>query len=768
LAQAAGRETPETLNRQWLAEIQHDAKKAFNEAKIVEKNARLERTEAERVAQERRSAADRVRRVRTAQEKLAVLAQQESLRVQRKEDLLQAQRAAPMVELADQLEMLSARLAEAEHQEQSQLRECQSVSDLQVDISLAELRERIGHLREEAGTLIGLVHSEQQHKLDQTRIDKLSQKIPEFDKRKKLIAHQLAAIPSQLTELTAELENSVEAAAKLDGVRQRETELEIVVKDALSLPAMQERVRVADDMLRSATDDHLRAKSYCLELRELRLTGMAAELASRLCVGESCPVCGSMDHPAPARPAENTVGREQEVVARQAETAAEEVRQKMHDQQQEARLALAGLHERLHGRTADLLQEELKEVRAGLSALVELAERKDRLFEQSRFLEKDQIELTRQLHETENSRTAIETELRGLTEQMAERAQKLEAARGDYADVETRRSSLLAVVNAWERLAENKATVAAVARQREEQQQALQKSLSRNGFTEIEQARRAVVSDDVLAEWERWLSDIEVSRATQQAVLAEPELQDVSPNQEVDVDTALAELERARDQAEVAAATLLEATRAEQELVELSEALNANVARMAPKEEAFAELDAVTDVVNGRGQNSRKMSLRSYVLAARLEEVALAATARLGTMSQGRYSFVHSDASGARGTRGGLGLDVLDDYSGMIRSTKTLSGGESFLASLALALGLADVVASETGGALLDTLFIDEGFGTLDAETLDVVMNVLDDLRANGRVVGLVSHVEELRQRIPTRLKVRKSRSGSTVEVHSG
>ena len=79
-----------------------------------------------------------------------------------------------------------------------------------------------------------------------------------------------------------------------------------------------------------------------------------------------------------------------------------------------------------------------------------------------------------------------------------------------------------------------------------------------------------------------------------------------------------------------------------------------------------------------------------------------------------------------------------------------------------------DVVAAETGGALLDTLFIDEGFGTLDAETLDIVMNILDELRAGGRVVGLVSHVEELRQRIPTRLRVRKSRSGSTLEVQAG
>ncbi len=129
---------------------------------------------------------------------------------------------------------------------------------------------------------------------------------------------------------------------------------------------------------------------------------------------------------------------------------------------------------------------------------------------------------------------------------------------------------------------------------------------------------------------------------------------------------------------------------------------------------------------------------------------------------------MHSVEAGPRGTRGGLGLDVLDDYSGRVRPAKTLSGGESFLASLSLALGLADVVAAETGGALLDTLFVDEGFGTLDADTLDVVMDTLDELRAGGRVVGLVSHVEELRQRIPVRLRVRKSRTGSTLQLTSG
>ena len=159
------------------------------------------------------------------------------------------------------------------------------------------------------------------------------------------------------------------------------------------------------------------------------------------------------------------------------------------------------------------------------------------------------------------------------------------------------------------------------------------------------------------------------------------------------------------------------------------------------------------------------MSLRSYVLAAWLHEVAAAANDRLRVLSGGRYTFVPSTARESRGRTGGLGLDVLDEYSGKSRPTKTLSGGESFLASLALALGLADVVAGQTGVGLLNTMFIDEGFGTLDADSLDLVMETLDSLRGEGRVIGVVSHVDELRQRIPSRLRVLRSAAGSTVEL---
>ena len=196
---------------------------------------------------------------------------------------------------------------------------------------------------------------------------------------------------------------------------------------------------------------------------------------------------------------------------------------------------------------------------------------------------------------------------------------------------------------------------------------------------------------------------------------------------------------------------------------ELDDALRA----LRPLTDDADRIRQLADLTEGRGANQYKMTLSSFVLAARLEEVAAAASERLLSMTAGRYSLVHSDARKGN-AKAGLSLLACDAWTGIDRDTATLSGGETFLASLALALGLADVVTAESAGTPMEALFIDEGFGTLDEETLDEVMNVLDGLRAGGRIVGIVSHVTELRQRVPAQVHVRKSRAGSHVEIIAG
>ena len=137
------------------------------------------------------------------------------------------------------------------------------------------------------------------------------------------------------------------------------------------------------------------------------------------------------------------------------------------------------------------------------------------------------------------------------------------------------------------------------------------------------------------------------------------------------------------------------------------------------------------------------------------------ANQRLLIMSRGQYE-LHAGQRQRANQQGGLDMEIFDHYSGYARPLATLSGGESFLASLALALGLADVVQACAGGVRLDTMFIDEGFGTLDSETLDVALKALFELQKSGRLIGIISHVEELRSRIPARLEVTKTKSGGS------
>ncbi|MDQ6938188.1 MAG: SMC family ATPase, partial [Actinomycetota bacterium] len=169
----------------------------------------------------------------------------------------------------------------------------------------------------------------------------------------------------------------------------------------------------------------------------------------------------------------------------------------------------------------------------------------------------------------------------------------------------------------------------------------------------------------------------------------------------------------------------------------------------------------LADLARGMDGHVR-MTLTTYVLRHWFAQVVAAANGRLAAMSSGRYALRRIDHGVRARDRGGLTLSVVDEHTGEERDPRSLSGGETFYTSLALALGLADVVTAEAGGIDLDTLFIDEGFGSLDADTLDDVMSVVDDLRDRGRVVGIVSHLAELKDRIPERLAVRRRPDGSS------
>lgn len=163
-----------------------------------------------------------------------------------------------------------------------------------------------------------------------------------------------------------------------------------------------------------------------------------------------------------------------------------------------------------------------------------------------------------------------------------------------------------------------------------------------------------------------------------------------------------------------------------------------------------------------RGQNAQRITFERYVLASFLDEILLQANSRLNKMTSGRYQLVRKSDRSKGNVQSGLELLVFDQYTGQERHVKTLSGGESFKASLALALGLCDVVQNFAGGISLETMFIDEGFGTLDPESLDQAIETLMDIQNSGRLVGVISHVPELKDRMEIRLEVIAGQTGST------
>ena len=180
--------------------------------------------------------------------------------------------------------------------------------------------------------------------------------------------------------------------------------------------------------------------------------------------------------------------------------------------------------------------------------------------------------------------------------------------------------------------------------------------------------------------------------------------------------------------------------------------------------DSYQQTSQLSKIANGNGHQGSKLSFSRYLLGRLLDDILLAASTRLDIMSEGRYQLSRKLDQSNNRSAFGLDIELTDAYTGQKRSVNTFSGGEGFLASLSLALGLSEVVQNNAGGIQLDTLFIDEGFGSLNDEALEQAINVLTTLSGDGRLVGVISHVNELKERIDAQLLVSKTANGSSAE----
>ncbi|GAA2067854.1 hypothetical protein GCM10009801_15600 [Streptomyces albiaxialis] len=524
----------------------------------------------------------------------------------------------------------------------------------------------------------------------------------------------------------------------------------------------------AERRLLDAREAATEAHEKWLALKEARLRGIAAELATHLTDGEPCAVCGSTAHPDPARPDAGHIDRATEDAAFAASQEAGTARET-------AERDLAALRDSHTAAETDAGGEPADRLAPALAALEDEhrtahaeAARAHEAREALAAAEREHGERLAQRQEAERRAAARTSTRETLQRERAALTEQLDQARGEADSVAARAALLERRVALLAAAAEDARTAHSAARRLEDAGERLADAARRAGFGTPEEGADAVLAGPEQRELSAWLEHRQAEESALAAELDDPGLTEAAALPPAPVEACEARAAEAARRLRAASSALDAARTRCADLASLGRSAAEEARRLAPLRGGYERVARLAGLAAGTSaENERRMRLESYVLAARLEQVADAASARLARMSGGRYTLVHSDErAGGRG-RSGLGLHVVDAWTGAERDTATLSGGETFFASLALALGLADVVTEEAGGTRLETLFIDEGFGSLDEQTLDEVLDVLDGLRERDRCVGIVSHVADLRQRIPAQLEVAKSRTGSTVRLRS-
>ncbi len=510
-----------------------------------------------------------------------------------------------------------------------------------------------------------------------------------------------------------------------------------------------------------AADAAVRAAS------QARLRDHAVQLAAGLVDGQPCAVCGSVSHPAPARPDD---GAAVEDLAALQERAQERQAQAMRLHGEATRLS--GLLERLAseaGPDADQVPGQLADAQSALADTQSQQRRRQQVAADLQVLVGQRPDATEAVTEARLSEQRCAALVQAAAEALASSEQIVEQGRSDHPSVAVRVAHLESVRDAH-RVALD--ALRLEDRRREELRRSvevLDDTLERAGFPDVDAAQAGLLDPSRVEEldkdvkaWDDDLTDVERT------------LRDLA---DVDIDNTL-DLETIGERCAAATAHARQAAA-------LASALQDRLARARPRREQLqlrlehaSQVRADTEPVirmadlatAQRHEVIHRVKLSSFVLMRRFEDVVRAANDRLDAISEGRYQLaVEGQGLDAR-TQAGLDLRIYDGRSDSKRSTRSLSGGERFYVSLALALGLADVVRAESGGVELGTLFIDEGFGSLDLEVLEEVMDMLEQVRVGeDRVIGLISHVDLLKSRIDPRISVRRDpvRPGvSTLEVH--
>lgn len=595
----------------------------------------------------------------------------------------------------------------------------QKAAQVEYDKRLAEesLREELKLLAAELGKKKSSLKNLQskQSKLQKalTDAEKSTSEVEQLLKFKKLCYDTMNKVKSDVEKLQ-------DSPAKLKVMEQKLKDAEKHEKLLSEIKKLRRELATAEKDLIAAEKSHDTAEKNLENLREAQKSGSAARLAATLEEGKPCPVCGSIHHPKPAQ-SDSSIPTDAQI------KAAESKLKTLADKKISAEKNLSRLKGELETKEKNLSESaEVMTVAAAQAEFDKISADVKELGNLNSRIKNGEVKIS----ETEEQLTAaiaadkrisgLVENLRGEVNNMMREIEEKYSSNPELLDAEINSTQKrldelnLAFQNAQSnlnrqnnRLSAQKSTVEAAQRNKSE----ITAQIA--GKTPPDMLKLKKVRDD--------------SRAAH--------------NSAIETKTELSErLKRTKM---------------------LAEKISAIKNALETAEKKYLMWKTLSDAASGK---ISKISFQRYYLSTMFKEIIVEANNRLEKMSGGRYRFKNKEETTDKRYSGGLDLEIEDDYTGTRREVETLSGGESFLASLSLALGLAAVVQNNSGGIKLDTIFIDEGFGTLDNETLDFALKTLMELQSGGRLVGIISHVEELKNQMPVRLEVTKAKSGSTAE----
>ncbi len=642
----------------------------------------------------------------------------------------------------------------------------------------------------------------------------ISRKEAGLKEKKKALEEKIKALDKTAEELKDRPAELMEAKNKGEKLSNLLADLNKITDD--QIPERENRKKALSEKQKAflnARNRYEEARGGREEAEHILEDSRAGILAEKLVEGEKCPVCGSVHHPEPAKLKEASISEDGFKKLQKKEAEFQEKKNDANTEAEKAKTSLEEFEEQLRIIILDcmenpLLDMELKE--ESLEKLIKAAEEVkpqiERMVKENvtkcnfldqdcRTLEKAEKDLKTARGETEklnSEKEELNEDRQKTNQELAETAATLKTleklsfpdwktAKRERKQAETRKNGILddiAKAEGEKKKADDKVTAIISERktlngslqQQEKDEEVLRKKLDKevvaNGFSSVEKMLTYVVNEDNIE-----LSDKIINEYKQNVAMNKKQLADAESDAEGKEVTDIEALKAVCDERSANVNSIRKNRNNSENRISTNEGKQKSIlGRREELEKARREntiCQRLYNLVKGTTGNG-KLTLEQYIQAAGFDGIIAAANRRLLPMSNGQYELYRQKDSLGKRSNNYLDLEVLDNYTGHKRPVGNLSGGESFKASLSLALGLSDTVSSNLGGVQMDALFVDEGFGTLDRKSIESAMEILINLTGSNKLVGIISHREELMENIPQQIKVKKTKDGSQITVEYG